>query len=95
METVEKLSELHERNVALLPITNRKNDNVRRVFDYIEQYPIIDIKRTAADLGVSYNTVSAAVGKLIQAGILKETTNASRNRVFSYEEYLNILRKDT
>ena len=29
-----------------------------------------------------------AVGKLIQAGILKETTNASRNRVFSYEEYL-------
>ena len=29
-----------------------------------------------------------AVGKLIQAGILKETTNAPRNRVFSYEEYL-------
>lgn len=68
---------------------------VRRVFDYIEQYPIIEIKRTAADLGVSYNTVSSAVDKLVQTGILKETTNASRNRVFSYEEYLNILRKDT
>ncbi len=39
----------------------RKNDNVRRVFNYIEQYPIIDINRTASDLGVSYNTVSAAV----------------------------------
>lgn len=68
---------------------------VRRVFDYIEQYPIIEIKRTAADLGGSYNTVSSAVDKLVQTGILKETTNASRNRVFSYEEYLNILRKDT
>lgn len=68
---------------------------VRRVFDYIEQYPIIEIKRTAADLGVSYNTVSSAVDKLVQTGILKETTNASRNRVFSYEEYLNILRKGT
>lgn len=77
----------------LLP--QEKNDNVRRVFDYIEQYPIIEIKRTAADLGVSYNTVSSAVDKLVQTGILKETTNASRNRVFSYEEYLNILRKDT
>ena len=95
LATVEKLSALHEGNIEKLPVTARKNDNVRRVFDYIEQYPIIDIKRTAADLGVSYNTVSAAVGKLIQAGILKETTNASRNRVFSYEEYLNILRKDT
>lgn len=95
LATVEKLSALHEGNIEKLPVTARKNDNVRRVFDYIEQYPIFDIKRTAADLGVSYNTVSAAVGKLIQAGILKETTNASRNRVFSYEEYLNILRKDT
>ncbi len=93
--TIEKLSSLHEGNVEKLPVTARKNDNVRRVFDYIEQYPIIDIKRTAADLRVSYNTVSAAVGKLVQASILKETTNASRNRVFSYEEYLNILRKDT
>lgn len=95
LATVEKLSTLHENNVCRLPITTRKNDNVRRVFDYIEQHPIIEIKRTAADLGVSYNTVSSAVDKLVQTGILKETTNASRNRVFSYEEYLNILRKGT
>lgn len=95
LATIEKLSALHEINSHRLPVTSRKNDNVRKVFDYIEQYPIIDIKRTAADLGVSYNTVSAAVGKMVRAGILKETTNASRNRVFSYEEYLNILCKDT
>ena len=95
LATVKKLSALHDSNIARLPATARKRDNVRRVFEYIEQYPIIDIKRTAAALGVSYNTVSAAVEKLIQAGILKETTNASRNRVFSYEEYLDILRKDT
>ena len=95
LATVEKLSELHDRNSGKLPITTRTNDNVRRVFDYIEQYPIIDIKRTAAALEVSYNTVSAAVGKLVHVGILKETTNAARNRVFAYEEYLKILRKDT
>lgn len=95
LTTVEKLSELHDKNIERLPVTTRRNDNVRKVFDYIEQYPIIDIKRTAGVLGVSYNTVSAAVGKLVQAGILKETTNRARNRVFSYDEYLNILRKDT
>ena len=95
LETVEKLSELHERNVALLPITNRKNDNVRRVFDYVEQYPIVEIKKTASDLGVSFNTISTAVNKLMQAGILTEKTSAARNRVFVYEEYLKILRKDT
>ena len=93
--TIEKLTELHNRNITVLPTTSRKNDNVRRLFDYVEQYPIIDIKRTASALGISFNTTSAAVNKLVEAGILKETTNASRNRVFSYEEYLNILRKDT
>lgn len=95
LQTIEKLSDLHERNVANLPNTTRKNDNVRKVFDYIEQYPIMSIKRTALALNLSYNTVSSIVNKLTQNGVLKETTNASRNRVFFYEEYLSILRKDT
>jgi predicted transcriptional regulator len=95
LETVVKLSALHKQNIEKLPVSNRKTDNLRRIFDYIEQYPIVDIKKTAQDLELSYNTVSTAVKKLVTLGILKETTNTSRNRVFSYEEYLNILRKDT
>ena len=94
LQTIEKLSSLHDKNVEMLPVTNRKNDNVRRVFDYIEQYPIIDIKRTAAALGISYNTTATAVNKLVQIGVLKETTNAARNRVYSYEDYISILKKD-
>ncbi len=95
LETISQLSELHDKNVASLPKSNRSKDNLRAVFDYIEQYPIIDIKRTATELGLSYNTVSTAVKKLVELGILQETTNAARNRVFAYEEYLGILRKDT
>ena len=95
LDAIEKLSSLHKRNAEKLPVTKRKNDNVRRLFDYIEQYPIIDIKRTATALEISFNTAASAVGKLISVGILKETTNSARNRVFIYEEYLHILRKDT
>lgn len=95
LDTVEKLNALHEQNVKKLPKTSRSNDNVRKLFDYIEQFPIIDIKKTSEAFGISYNTVSSAIKKLEQIGILKQTTNASRNRVFSYEDYLHILRKDT
>ena len=63
------------------------------LFCDIEQYLIIDIRKTSKALDLSFNTVSAAVKKLIEFGILKETTNAARNRVFAYEEYLNILRR--
>lgn len=95
LEAIRQLSVLHDTNVEKLPKTIRSKDNLRAVFDYIEQYPIIDIKRTAKELEVSYNTVAAAVRKLVELGILQETTNAARNRVFAYEEYLAILRKDT
>ena len=95
LEAIHQLSVLHDTNVEKLPKTTRSKDNLRAVFDYIEQYPIIDIKRTAKELEVSYNTVAAAVRKLVELGILQETTNAARNRVFAYEEYLAILRKDT
>jgi len=95
LEAISQLSDLHDKNVEKLPKTSRSKDNLRAVFDYIEQYPIIDIKRTAKELEISYNTVATAVKKLVELGILQETTNAARNRVFAYEEYLEILRKDT
>lgn len=94
-ETIMKLDKLHKLNTERLPKTNRSRDNLRLVFDCIEKYPIIDIKKTAYALGLSYNTVANAIKKLVDLNILKETTNASRNRVFVYEEYLDILRKDT
>lgn len=95
LESISQLSVLHDKNVSRLPKSNRSKDNLRAVFDYIEQYPIIDIKKTAKELEISYNTAATAVKKLVEFGILKETTNAARNRVFAYEEYLRILRKDT
>lgn len=93
--SIEKLSQLHDRNISILPKTNRSTDNIRILFDYLEEHPIVDITRTAAALGLSYNTVSSAVKKLMELGILQETTNAARNRVFAYEQYLAILREGT
>lgn len=52
-------------------------------------------KKTAEALDITFNTVSSAVKRLTDAGILVQTKNASRNRTFAYESYLNILRKGT
>ena len=95
MESIQALSELHDRNLMILPQSKRTQDHVRSLFDYVEQYPIIDIKKTSQALGISYNTTASAVRKLIGLGILRETTNAARNRVFAYQAYLDILREGT
>ncbi len=95
LSTITLLSDLHERNVSILPETNRKSNNIRLLFDYVEKYPIIDISHTVKDLNLSYNTIAAAIRKLQELNILTETTNSARNKVFAYSEYLNILKTDT
>lgn len=93
--SVEKLNALHDKNVGLLPIRNRSRNIIRMLFDYLEQHPIVDIKRTAVALGISFNTASSTILRLSELGIVQEKTNTSRNRKFVYESYLEILRQDT
>jgi hypothetical protein len=66
-----------------------------KVFNYLEKSPIIEIKKTSEELGISFNAVANAVSILVSLDILKQTENVQRNRVFAYEKYLQILRKDT
>ena len=56
------------------------------VFRYLEKNPIIDIGKTSEALDLSFNTVSSAINRLIDAGIVIQTENAARNRTFAYEE---------
>lgn len=70
LESIRQLSKLHDRNIENRPKTTRSKDNLRAVFDYNEQYPLINIKRTANELELSYNTVAIAVKKLVEWGIL-------------------------
>ena len=95
VKTIGKLDALHRGNEASISQLGRASKNTRRVFEYVEANPIIDIRQTAQALEVSYNTASAAVQRLESLGILVQTSGAARNRTFSYEAYLNILRDGT
>jgi DNA-binding Lrp family transcriptional regulator len=84
---------LHDKNIKVVKNTGKAAKTITKVFNYLGGCPIIDITKTSEELGLSFNAVSSAVKKLIQLGILKQTENVQRNRVFAYEEYLSILRK--
>lgn len=95
VDLIAMLTELHDRNLSLLSTTPARTARLRKFFDYVEQYPITDIRHVSTALQLSYNTAAKGIQGLAELGILKERTNAARNRVFAYEEYLNILRRDT
>ena len=62
------------------------------ILDYLEQNPIINLKNTAEELKLSFNTVAKIVNNLQELGIIKQGNNLMRNRCFAYEEYLEIIR---
>ncbi len=95
VETIEKLVQLHENNKRKIDNLASKSKAISKILKYLEASPIIDIKKTSEDLGFAYNTIASGVDRLVELKILKQTENVQRNRVFSYEEYLEILRKDT
>ena len=95
IEAIDKLTALHDKNVALINGMGRSAKNAMKVFCYLEENPIIEMKKTAAALSLSFNTAASAVGRLCEAGILAQTANVRRNRTFSYEAYLEILRSGT
>ena len=93
--TVEKLDALHRYNEEKIQSLGRAAKNSLKLFYYLEANPIIDIGKTASALGVAYNTVSSAIQRLEGLNILVRTSDKNRNRIFSYEAYLNILRDGT
>lgn len=93
--TIDELVALHDKNETIISKMGRAAKNAMLVFNYLEANPIIDIRKTAEALGITFNTTSSAVNRLVDAGILIPTSNASRNRTFAYEAYLAILRKGT
>lgn len=96
IQTIDALTALHNQSVTKLgAFSKRLQTNLLKLFAYIETNPIIDIQKTAAALGLSYNTVSKMVMILVDEGILRQTDKAGKAKIYSYADYLDILRKDT
>ena len=95
-ETIDPLNALHQKNEAkLTDVPTRSRQNIMRLFAYIEQNPIIETVKTASALGLSRNGTANYITMLCNRNILKYAAKSGKALVFAYEEYLDILRKDT
>ena len=96
VETIDRLNALHqetEKKIADVP--TRSRDNVAKLLAYLERNPIIETVKTAAALGCSRNGMANYIELFCEKGILKCTSKVGKTRIFTYEDYLDVLRKDT
>lgn len=96
IQTIDELTKIHNRNAQKFEnMTKRQQANAMNFLIYLEKNPIIDIQKTAAALNLSYNTVAKSVALFVDNGILQQTEKSGRSKIYSYADYLALLRKDT
>ncbi|MEE1457532.1 MAG: Fic family protein [Oscillospiraceae bacterium] len=96
IQTIDRLTEIHNRNVQKFnSMTKRQQTNAINFLIYLEKNPIIDIQKTATALNLSYNTAAKNVASFVDNGILQQTEKSGRAKIYSYVDYLAVLRKDT
>ncbi|MCL1791666.1 MAG: Fic family protein [Peptococcaceae bacterium] len=93
--TIDKLTVLHDKNIASIEGMGRAAKTALRLFSYLEENPIIEIQKTADALGTTFKTISDSVRRLCEMRILAQSSGDQRNRRFSYAAYLDILREGT
>ena len=66
-----------------------------RLFELLPAHPIITVAEAVKLLKTTKPTATKSVTGLVDAGVLLEITGRRRDRAFSYEAYLNLLRAET
>lgn len=66
-----------------------------RLFELLPSHPILTVAKTVNLLKTTKTTAIKAISGLVNTGILVELTGRRRDRTYSFEAYLNLLRAGT
>lgn len=95
LDTIDQLIALRSESIAkLTDLTERVRLKALALLTYLEKYPIIETRKTTDELGFSYNAAAKYIALLEDRGILIQSSKFRKTRIYSYEPYLQILRKD-
>lgn len=93
--TIRQMMFLNEINTETILSFGRISITGLKLLRYIEENPIIEVRKTSIDLGLTFATVSKCVDLFVQHGILIQYKGNKRNRLFAYDAYLQLLREGT
>jgi len=93
--TAKSILRLFDRDRQRIQALGRAARSALRLHQYLQNNPFISISQVAEEVGMTAPTVSAAINRLQGLGILSEFTGRQRNRLFSYHQYLDILKEGT
>ncbi|MCP4666227.1 MAG: Fic family protein [Deltaproteobacteria bacterium] len=93
--TARSLAKVAEEDAARIQQVGRLSGSCMQVHYALKHRPFGTVGGLSKETGLSLPTVTSALRKLEEAGLVNEITGRRRNRVFSYSRYLEILVEGT
>jgi len=90
---MERLQAIRIRYQSIVDIA-RNPERMSAVVDYLFTRPILSIRQASDGLGIPFKTGRDYIEKLKQAGLLREITGYTRNRIFQADEILKEMQKN-
>ena len=95
MTTAQRLLELAAQDQQRIERLGRAAVSALRLHQLLQKTPILTTPKATLALASTKPTVSAALRRLQELGIVREITGRQRNRLFVYHRYLKILEEGT
>jgi Fic family protein len=95
IETAKKLLAMFDQHRRRIQGLGKGATSALRVHDLLKERGVLSLAIAAKTLKLSFPTVAKAMANLEKAGFVREYTGKQRNRMFSYQPYVEILDEDT
>jgi len=92
-KTFENILSLKHEMDTLTQTFGKKAHNASKLVEYLYQQPIISVADVAKILEASKPTANTLVKEFEEKGMLQEVTGYERNKLYVFEQYLNIYSK--
>ncbi len=89
--TARRLLTMFENDRQRIETIGRGANSTLRVHNLMRRKPLFSIAYAKTELQLTVPTITSALKNLENFGMVKEVTGRSRDRLFVYSEYLNIL----
>lgn len=68
----------------------RSGGNARTLLEHLFKHQVVTVEEVAQKCGITYKTANTLVEKFVQLKLLREITGRTRNRLFVFQQYLDI-----
>mgnify|MGYP000001562869 FL=1 len=93
VDTFKQILTLKQEIDSIIFSFGKKSQNAKALVDFLYQKPIISSADIIEPLGISKPTANLLLSDFVEKGILIEVTGLQRNKLYSFERYLNIFSK--